>query len=192
MRYFSLYEILIGCFGFSVMGFILGLLQPLFPKIVCFPKSLIRFLRNISKASSIKNLKSDIKSKIKASEFKNSGISDFFFVSFYLVLITLFTYLYFDGIIRVFPIVFSLITFLFSFKKITPKLYRILFKVAYPINFFVTYTVSVMFIPINYTVSLLNNLILIIFNPIKRIIKKKLSYSIKQKKFKELGKMFNA
>lgn len=190
MRYFSLYEILIGCFGFTVMGLVLGLLQPLFPKIVCFPKSLIRFLRNISKASSIKNLKSDIKSKIKESEIKDSGISDFFFVSFYLVLITLFTYLYFDGIIRVFPIAFSLITFLFSCKKIYPKVHRILFKAAYPINFFVLYIVYVIFIPINYIVSLLKNLILIIFNPIKRIIKKKLSYSVKQKKFKELGKIF--
>ncbi len=191
MLYFSFYEIFIGCIGFSILGFSFGLLMPAFYDLISFPKGFILLLKNILKENSIKNLKSAIKYKAEYQKHKSSHLADFLFVSIFFVFITLFTYSYFDGIIRIFPIVFSIVFLSFSSRKIAPKVYKILSKIIYPIRISAIYVAYIFFIPIKFLICVFKKLFLLIFNPIKEITAKNASVRIKNRKMNELKNMLN-
>ena len=173
MQYFTLSEYIIGAISFLVLGLILSLAFSVIYK--CFDATEIFFKNccNIAKLKASKQIKTILfESYIRADNRKQKKniFADIILSLFFFISVTLFNYYFFDGVLRLFPLVFTLIGFLLTstfFKVLVSRAWSALVFIPKTIFFYLLYFVLK---PIKAFVRLVIKLLCLISLPLYKIM----------------------
>ena len=151
MIYFSFGEIIVSTISFFCLGLLFGALYKSFITIYFFLKELFALpLLTYKKYNKLNISQINLRQKIKTDII--SQIIDFFFVITYCAFLILFYYIFLDGVPRFFPIMFSILGYLISFKFLSPIFEKLLNKLF------------------NFLLMTLLNLCFIVFYPIFKLV----------------------